>query len=160
MKLLLIDDDKETLEYLAEILNTIGFITRQFSDPKRAVETYKEEHFDVVVTDIKMPIMSGIKVLEEIRAYNPKACVILVTGFAELDVAIKAVNNGAFAFFKKPLKSEQLLKTLMQVEEKLRREHQDESALVGLIDAYAEIEKDFESLLSRPKELSGENISD
>lgn len=146
MKLLLIDDDRETLEYLGEILHTIGFTTKQFSDPQRAVEAYRKEHFDVVITDIKMPIMSGIKVLEEVKAYNPKACVILVTGFAELDVAIKAVNHGAFAFFKKPLKSELLLQTLMIVEEKLRREHQDENTLVGLIDAYAEIERDFGSL--------------
>ena len=83
MNILLIDNDQEILDSVGEALELIGFPTRTFSSPQDAIDAYISEGFDVVITDIRMPEMSGIEVLKAIRAYNPSAKVICYTGYSE-----------------------------------------------------------------------------
>lgn len=103
MKILMIDDDRDGLSYFGEWLNAHGHTTSQLSDPCEAVDLYRSERFDVVITDFKMPGMNGIDVLKAVKAHNPEACVIILTGYADLHNTIPALNHGAFAFFTKPL---------------------------------------------------------
>jgi putative two-component system response regulator len=65
-----------------------------------------------VLTDIKMPIMTGIELLEQVHVMNPELPVLLMTAYAELDTAVSAIKQGAFDFIIKPYRSEQLMHSI------------------------------------------------
>jgi len=119
MNILLIDDEEDVLESISEALDLIGFPSRKFNDPNLAVKAYIAGKFDVVVTDMKMPGMNGIDVLKAIRKHDAAARVICLTGYSDVNDAIGALNNGAYAFFRKPLNMENFLGTLFRIEEEL-----------------------------------------
>ena len=86
MKLLLIDDDLKSLESLSEALSFNGYPIEQYSNPVEAVNAYNEKKFDVVITDFKMPELNGIEVLKKVKEIDPKAYVIILTGFADIEI--------------------------------------------------------------------------
>ena len=101
-KIIYVDDDIALLESVCELLADYGFTVYQFSNGYDAFEKLLEEPVDVVLTDIKMPKITGIELLEKIRAVDSEMPVILTTGFADLNMAIDAVKKGAFEFIIKP----------------------------------------------------------
>ena len=121
LEVMLIDDDKECLNAMSKALDYFGFTNHKFIDPSEALECYKTQKYDVIVTDYKMPSMSGIKLLEDIKSLNLDACVIITTGYADTDAAIEALNNGAYAFFTKPLDIQKLADTLVKIESERQR---------------------------------------
>lgn len=147
MKLLLIDDDVNCLEGLTSALEPAGYICGAFTNPEEAVENFRQKQYDVVITDMKMPGMNGIQVLKETRSLCPNTRVIIVTGFGDVETAIAAVNNGAYAFFGKPIDIDELMDTLEKIEgeigeqEKVRRDH------ARLALEYARLKRAYEELL-------------
>lgn len=121
MEILLIDDDQDGLEELNKLLRNNGFATRQFISSKEAVKAYRSGNFDVVITDLKMPRMNGIEVLETVRASNPESYVLIITAFDDPENRRAALDKGAYGFFGKPLNIKKLLSTLSEIENKLRR---------------------------------------
>ena len=103
MKILLIDDDRDNLSLLGGFLSTKGFDLEVFDNPEMAVDAYKSEGFDVVITDLQMPRINGLQVLKAVRAYNPGACVIILSGTSNGNQVEEAMNNGAYGFYLKPL---------------------------------------------------------
>jgi putative two-component system response regulator len=101
-KIIYVDDDIALLESVCELLTDDGFIVYQFSNGYDAFDKLLEEPVDVVLSDIKMPKITGIELLEKIRAVDMETPVILTTGFADLNMAIDAVKKGAFEFIIKP----------------------------------------------------------
>ena len=85
MKIMLIDDDKEILKSIGGSLSLNGIENKGFSNPVEAINAYKAEKYDAVILDLRMPGMSGVDVLKEIRGYNPRAYVIILTGHPELE---------------------------------------------------------------------------
>jgi len=108
-RLLLVDDDPFVLESISALLREFGFDVCTCGNAVDALETVKQDSFDVVLTDIKMPAVTGIELLQHIHAYNPQLPVILLTAFADLDVAVDAVKRGAFDFITKPYNPEYLV---------------------------------------------------
>jgi CheY-like chemotaxis protein len=86
--LLVVDDDPYVLESIASLLQEYGYQVATCRSGFDALEKLKKSHFDVVVTDIKMPEITGIELLQRIHAGNGLVPVILMTAFAELDVAV------------------------------------------------------------------------
>ncbi len=123
LKILLIDDEPEILDCLSAALALKGFTSKQFCDPREAIETYKREKFDVVITDFKMSEMNGIDVVEALRAHDPNACVIIISGYAENYKAEMEENEGVYTVFQKPMELRKLLDTLYKIEEELRDIH-------------------------------------
>ncbi len=121
MKILIIDDEQGILDVVSRSLGRLGYECTNFSDPVKAVDAYKAEDFNIVITDIRMPEMSGIDVLKAIKKQNPAAYVLLLTGYADVDNAIDAVNSGAYAFLRKPLEIKELVDTIKSVEEELNK---------------------------------------
>ena len=101
MDVMLIDDDAAVLRALGDAMRMNGFRPHSFDSPKEAVAAYAPDKIDAVVTDYKMPAMNGVEVLRAIYAKNPDAYIIILTGYADVDNAIAAVNSGAYAFFQK-----------------------------------------------------------
>lgn len=110
--LLLIDDNEECLSVLAEFLEQAEHNCDCLSIPERAAERYSRQSYDVVITDLVMPGMNGLEVLEAIRSINNDAKVIIVTGSGDRETAYWALKKGAYAFFNKPINFEELMDTL------------------------------------------------
>lgn len=119
--ILIIDDDTSVLETTAVLLREHGYSVISCENAKDAMAKLRENKVDVVLTDIRMPEVSGIELLEEVRSINMDIPVILMTAYAELDIAISAMGKGAFDFIVKPYKSELLVHSIeMAVKHKKR----------------------------------------
>jgi len=117
---MIIDDDAGMVESLKIGLKPAGYDIITFSDPLKGITAYKEDHYDVVITDFRMPKMNGIEVLKTIRNLDAEAFVIILTAYADTENTITALNLGAYGFFRKPFKIGKLIKTLMKIEQELR----------------------------------------
>jgi len=102
VKIIYVDDDIDLLESVSELLSEDGFIVYPFTNGFDALDKLLREPVDVVLTDIKMPKITGIELLDRIRAIDSETPVILTTGYADLNVAIDAIKKGAFEFILKP----------------------------------------------------------
>lgn len=103
MKILIADDDVMVLETLRKYLVFRGDQVQAISDGTDAIAAIETDVFDLVVTDIQMPGATGFDVLQAVKATQPEIPVIIITGYGDMDLAIKAVNEGAFAFLPKPI---------------------------------------------------------
>ena len=107
---LLVDDAEEICKSWAEVLQSEGWTVEQCYDGEAVKE--KVESFDptVVVLDLRMPKRDGIDVLEDLRSLRPWTNVVIVTGHGQEEDAIKCLNEGAFAYLRKAVSNEELLK--------------------------------------------------
>ncbi len=103
-KILIVDDEPDILKTLETILRGEEFEVKSAHDGKEAISVFKSESFDLVITDMKMPGMKGTEVVREIKQLDEDVEVIILTGFASIDSAIKALrDDGAFDYLTKPL---------------------------------------------------------
>ncbi len=107
--ILCVDDDPRILGFLGDVLVPRHFDIVKAENAGQALESFRNNRIDVVLTDIMMPVVSGIDLLEEIHALSPDTPVILMTGFADVEKAIEAVKKEAFDFLLKPFKRDQLV---------------------------------------------------
>ena len=101
-KIIFVEDDIYILESVTDFLTESGFTVYPFTNALEAFERFLAEPVDVVLTDIKMPVITGLDLLKKINEVDQETPVILTTGFAELGVAIEAIKTGAFDFISKP----------------------------------------------------------
>ena len=155
MKIMLIDDEFECTVGLAGAIEPAGYSCEIFTEPEKAVAAYPLKHYDVVISDMRMPGMNGIQVLIAIRKMNPDARVIIITGYGDVETAMAAINNGAHAFFGKPVDVADLMETLDKIKNEhaarnRTREEQERLATeyIRLKKAYGELQ-----LLLQEKEL-------
>ncbi len=125
-KILVIDDEKPTLKMFTLLLNAYGYEILTAENGQEGLELFKKERPNLVLTDIKMPIMDGIEVLKEIKKVDPQAEVIVITGHGDMDLAIQALNLDATDFINKPLQREALEQALNRAEERLAIAKSDE----------------------------------
>ena len=139
-RLLIVDDDAGTLQSLTRALALEGYTTLSASSAARALERLGEEPVDAVLSDVVMPGMDGLQLLERVRALAPQVPVVLMSGQASIDTAIQATRLGALDFVEKPVSLERLLLTLRNALRltRLERENRelesfwrDELALIG-----------------------------
>jgi putative two-component system response regulator len=109
---LVVDDDMYVLESVVALLTQFGYSVLPCHNGEEALQKIQCNDFDAILTDIKMPVMSGIELLEIIHNLNPDIPVILMTAYAELDIAVEAIKKGAFDFIIKPYKPAYLLHSI------------------------------------------------
>ena len=107
--ILVVDDDRFVLESTALQLINYGYRVESCSAPELAIELFRKSPSDIVLTDIKMPKVTGIELLSRIHAIDRDVPVILMTAYAELEMAVGAVKEGAFDFIIKPYRPEYLV---------------------------------------------------
>ena len=154
MRLLFIDDDLDCLRGLSNALKFTTHSFQLYSDPFEGFKAYEEGDFDVVITDYKMPGMNGIEILQAVREKDPNACVILLTGFADIENAIAAVNYGAYAFFRKPMDIEDFMGTLEKIENEINNKDDIDVNLNNLAVEYAKLKENFENLENVLREIA------
>lgn len=105
---LVIDDKKPMRDMLSQTLTAEGFDVDSASSGKRGIDLASKKSFDVVVTDLMMPEMDGIKVLSEIKDRDPDTAVIMMTAYGTVENAVEAMKLGAFDFVTKPFDTNHL----------------------------------------------------
>ncbi|MEJ2685494.1 MAG: response regulator [Candidatus Sulfobium sp.] len=108
-KLLVIDDESIVRTSCKRVLSPEGYEVRLAANAFEGIKMMEEEQFDVVLTDLKMPDMDGITVLETIKKRWPETQVIVITGYQTVDTAVKSIKLGAFDYIEKPFTPDALL---------------------------------------------------
>ena len=106
--ILIADDHRSTCEGLAFALEAKEHSTQIALDGESAIEAIKENSFDLLIADIRMPKKNGIEVLEAVKAISPETTVIMMTAYGTIDVAVEAMQKGAADFVTKPYTLEQI----------------------------------------------------
>jgi putative two-component system response regulator len=116
--ILVVDDDPSVLESTSRLLSAFGYLVLPYGNATDAVMMLQEENnVRVVLTDIMMPEVTGLQFLEKIRTFNSELPVIMMTAYAELEVAIDAIRKGAYDFILKPFKPEYLAHSIQKAVE-------------------------------------------
>ena len=114
-KLLLVDDDANTLASLSRAFRLAGHEAVVCDNADRALELARQQRFDMILSDVVMPGKDGIKLLEELKTAGVAAPVVMISGQANVEMAVRATRMGAVDFLEKPLSTEKLLLTLDNV---------------------------------------------
>jgi two-component system NtrC family response regulator len=107
--ILIVDDEKNYLLVLSAVLEEEGYEVLTALSGLEALETQKSSDVDLVLTDMKMPGMDGIELLERIKAYDPDLPVIMMTAHGTVDKAVEAMQKGAYSYILKPFDNERLI---------------------------------------------------
>jgi EAL domain-containing protein (putative c-di-GMP-specific phosphodiesterase class I)/CheY-like chemotaxis protein len=108
--ILVADDDRVLLRAYARVLSTNGYRVETVADGQSALEAFQKRRFDLILSDIDMPGLSGIELLEAVRAHDLDVPVVLVTGTPEVDSTIRAIEHGALRYLVKPVETAALVK--------------------------------------------------
>ncbi|MEO5358984.1 MAG: response regulator [Nitrospirota bacterium] len=118
-EVLLLDDEPIVGKRLKPAILKLGCGVEVFESPAKAIKRINEKEFDVVVTDIRMDEIDGIEVLEHVTKKSTRTKVIMITGYAMMEVARQAMEKGAFDFIAKPFKPEDLRVVIIKAAEAL-----------------------------------------
>lgn len=89
-------------------LEQFGYNVQGFTDSKVAVEKIKKERYDIVVTDLKMPDVTGMDIAKTVKQYSPETLTFIITGFATVDSVIEAIQHGVYDYIRKPFKFKEI----------------------------------------------------
>lgn len=115
--LLIIDDERNYLLVLETLLTDAGYAVTALNDPETALAFLEESEVDVVITDMKMPKVSGREVLEHVKKNWPHIPVLIMTAFGSIEGAVEAMRYGAFNYITKPFSNDELLLSLQNAAE-------------------------------------------
>ena len=128
LQILVVDDDGPHRNMLLTLLRNWGYRADEAADGEAAVEKCRDQSFDLVLMDVRMPKKTGLEALKDMHMFNPALPVLIMTAFSNVEAAVEAIKNGAYDYLTKPLDFEKLKVVLRNV-----FEH------VGLIQANASL---------------------
>ncbi len=109
LSILLVDDEESMVEWLSILLEQNGYSVTSFSHPEAAFKWSEQNPVHVLISDIKMPAMSGLELFARMQEIHPDVAGIFMTAFSSVDTAVKAVRQGASDYLLKPFKTDQML---------------------------------------------------
>jgi len=118
----IIDDDIDSLNALEYALETLGHTVHKYHSPVEALSNYKKEKTDLVITDYKMPEMTGTELLKSLKKIDPDVNVIIVTAYGDFEMAQHAINNDALYILTKPINLQNVDKCLKSICKKIKNE--------------------------------------
>jgi DNA-binding NtrC family response regulator len=119
-EILILDDEPIVCNRLKTLLEKDGHAIETFGDPVHALRRLEDKSFDIVISDIRMREMDGIQVMNQVFRKSKRIKVILITGYATLELARESLTKGAFDFIAKPFKSKEIRKTIQKAAEALK----------------------------------------
>jgi putative two-component system response regulator len=143
--ILVVDDDPSVLESTSRLLSTSGYLVFSYGNATDAARKLQENNIRVVLTDIMMPEVNGLQLLEKVHSFDSEIPVIMMTAYAEINMTIDAIRKGAFDFLLKPFKPEYLAHSVKKA-----------------IDHYRlkELEKNYTSTLEKTVEDRTRELTD
>lgn len=127
LEVLVVDDEPDVLDLVVEYFRTRGVRTSSVGDGRSAIAALERDpaRFGLVVTDLQLPGADGLAVLEAARRANPSCYVVIITGYASLESAIRAVRLGAYDYLTKPFSLGQLDVILARLQDRLALEEEN-----------------------------------
>jgi two-component system NtrC family response regulator len=119
-RVLVVDDEATQRELVCGFLERQGFGVTSAESGEKGWEVFRQEPFDLVLTDQKMPNLSGLDLLRSVRGINPETAVIVMTAYGSIETAVSAIKSGATDYLTKPLNLDELLHKIQQVRERHR----------------------------------------
>lgn len=114
-RILVLDDEPIVCKRLKPAFQKAGYEVEAFTDSVQAMSRVEQEHFDAVITDLKMEGVDGMHFLTRVKEVSPDTAVVVITGFATLETAKESFRKGAFDFVAKPFKLSDILETVRRV---------------------------------------------
>jgi len=115
MKILVADDEEGARDLFHTILSDEGYLVTLANDGAEALALFNGNDFDLVITDIKMPIMDGLQLVQAIRKTGSKTDVIMVTAYGEVETYLKAMSLGTAEYINKPIRIKELKRIVHKV---------------------------------------------
>lgn len=157
-RLLIVDDDMALTRTLSAILTKAGYETECAAlgaDAIRGIQTHPHT-FNAVLIDLQLPDMSGLEILKQIKALDPNVGALMLTGNANIDTAVAALNAGAFAYIQKPYNIDEVKATLARLMEKQKLKRDNQHLLEEMIRLNSELD---EKVSQRTRELQSTNLA-
>jgi DNA-binding NtrC family response regulator len=120
-EILILDDEPIVGERLKPFIEKDGYRVEIFTDPVSALERLESKDFDIVISDIRMRDISGIEVMEKVFQKSRHTMVIMITGYATMELARESLTKGAFDFIAKPFKLKEIRQTIKKAAEALEK---------------------------------------
>ncbi|MDZ4722937.1 MAG: sigma-54 dependent transcriptional regulator [candidate division Zixibacteria bacterium] len=152
-KILVIDDEDSMCNFMEIMLSKEGYSVDAVSSPIDGIALLKEHNYDLVLTDLQMPEMTGIDVLKEVKAFKSDQEIFIMTAYASVDTAIEAMKQGAADYITKPFKVDEIKlaiekslnrKSLMRENRSLKKQLQGENSfdtIIGSSESIANVKK-------------------
>jgi DNA-binding NtrC family response regulator len=154
-RILIVDDDRAMCQLLIDLLGEDGYETGVAYDGEMALDKYRTTRFDLTITDLMMPKMRGIELVQRLRAIDGGALVLLITAFGTIESAVEAMRAGAFHYVTKPFHNDEILiqvkraleqKSLREEIKRLRTEVQARDRFQNIIGQSAAMQRVFETV--------------
>jgi DNA-binding response OmpR family regulator len=145
-QILLVDDDVNSSRLLVDILESEGFEVIASREVAEAAKLIQKREYDIILTDLVLPDASGLELLPLVKMHHPLSEVIVITGYASLESAIKATNDGAAAYIIKPFQVSHLLSRVKKVLEKRNVALKNRELLQELNRVNAELKEKLQQL--------------
>jgi len=140
--ILVVDDEPNYLIVLSELLRDEGFEVYTAAGGKEGLEIVREVDLDIVISDMQMPVIDGLQLLQEVKRTNAELPVIIITAYAEIEKAVSAMQLGAFSYLAKPFSNDELLininkavqhYSLLRENTRLRKEVREQNNFSGMV---------------------------
>lgn len=132
VRVLIIDDDHAICDLLERAIASWGMTPKSFTDPTLVTSEMATRFYHIVLLDVRMPQMSGVELLQTLVARSPQTKVILITGYADKDIAVAALRKGAYDLLEKPISLDLLAHVVRQALDVQETERQYQETLVEL----------------------------
>lgn len=147
-KILIIDDEKSILDLLSVVFKKEGYRVRATLSAKKALELLNKEEFGLILTDIKLPEMSGFEILKRVRESKPDIAVVMITAYGNVKQAVEALKAGAFDYVVKPFDVDELKIIVAKALEKKRLQEEN-----ILLRKELKEKSSFETVIGKSKKI-------
>ncbi len=107
-RVLVVDDEEDILQLFTELLQRWGYEAVTARNGVEALDKFRSQQIDLIVSDLKMPEMDGLELLQHIRSIDSRVPILVLTGYPTVETAVKAIQEGAYDYLMKPVNPEEL----------------------------------------------------
>jgi DNA-binding NtrC family response regulator len=147
-QILIVDDQVNTCKSLQAILKKSGYPSDYTLNGEEALKKVQEKHYDIVISDIRMPGMDGMQLLEELKKTQPSLVVIMITGYATIKSAVEAIQKGAYDYLPKPFTPDEVRVIIERAAEHSRLEAEN-----ILLREHFQAQRPFENIIGNSPAL-------
>jgi DNA-binding NtrC family response regulator len=133
IRVLVVDDDPQVCKTVGTILKEHDYHVQSYSQARQSIQAARKNPFDIALVDIKMPDMSGIEVVEKLKAEDPRIAVIVMTAYPDIQTAAETMRLGSRDYITKPFREEQLLSSMERIAQEMGLVYTNETELNQLI---------------------------
>ncbi|HJX66249.1 MAG TPA: HD domain-containing phosphohydrolase [Polyangia bacterium] len=124
-RILVVDDERVIREMLSDFLGLEGYVVRTVEDGVQALEELQRRSYNLVISDLKMPNMNGLELIEKITELGIPVLTVIMTGFGTVETAIEAMKHGAYDYVLKPFRVEEVVHTVQRGLDRQRLQHEN-----------------------------------